>query len=162
MTLDAILNVILLVCAIGAVGQGYLKVARRLELRLRDRARVRDLGLPAAAQRPAELAETDPRGIRLDPGRVVLPRLRRHPAGRRLDLVQAHGLRVELDDPRWSLVVPVVALLAYIWRVVVEDKKPLQWSLPAPTTPEEEAAHARRRPGGDHRLGPALVPPLAA
>jgi amino acid transporter len=40
----------------------------------------------------------------------------------------------------WSLVVPVFALLAYVWRVVVEDKKPLQWRLPAPSTLEEEAA----------------------
>jgi hypothetical protein len=40
----------------------------------------------------------------------------------------------------WSLVVPVVALIAYVYRVIVEDKKPLQWRLPAPTTLEEEAA----------------------
>ena len=40
----------------------------------------------------------------------------------------------------WSLVVPVVALLAYVYRVLVEDKKRLQWRLPAPTTLEEEAA----------------------
>ena len=39
----------------------------------------------------------------------------------------------------WSLAIPVIALVAYIWRVKFEDKKPLRWRLPAPSTPEEEA-----------------------
>src|SRR5262249_34212019 len=38
----------------------------------------------------------------------------------------------------WSLVVPVIAVASYLWRVLVEDKKPLRWSLPAASTPEEE------------------------
>jgi hypothetical protein len=39
-----------------------------------------------------------------------------------------------------SLLILVIALGLYVYRVVVQDKKPLQMQLPAATMPEEEAA----------------------
>jgi hypothetical protein len=40
----------------------------------------------------------------------------------------------------WGLIVLVIAVALYIYRVVVEDKAPLRWSLPAPATPADETA----------------------
>jgi hypothetical protein len=34
----------------------------------------------------------------------------------------------------------VIAVALYVYRVVVEDKSPLRWSLDAPATPIEEPA----------------------
>ena len=45
----------------------------------------------------------------------------------------------------WSLVVPVVALLAYIYRVMVEDKKPLQLAAAGTDHAGGRGRHARRR-----------------
>jgi amino acid transporter len=39
-----------------------------------------------------------------------------------------------------SLAILVIALGLYVFRVVVQEKKPLRLRLPAPTVPEEEAA----------------------
>ena len=42
----------------------------------------------------------------------------------------------------WGLIVLVIAVALYIYRVVVEDKGQLRWSLPAPATPAEESGPA--------------------
>ena len=44
----------------------------------------------------------------------------------------------------WGLIVLVIAIALYIYRVVVEDKAPLRWSLDAPATPAEEQADSQR------------------
>ena len=140
MTLDAVLNVILLVCAIGAVGGGYLKVLA-----------VSNFGYVLAhvfAISGFLLLRRDrpgwPRPIRVGPAwtgvawfcliydTVLLV------VGSISFKLTGYGSSWSILA--WSLVVPVIALIAYIWRVIVEDKKPLQWRLPAPTTLEEEAA----------------------
>ena len=38
----------------------------------------------------------------------------------------------------WSLVVLVIAIALYLYRVLVEDKSKLRWSLDAPTTVDEQ------------------------
>jgi amino acid transporter len=40
----------------------------------------------------------------------------------------------------WGLIVVVISVALYIYRVMVEDKAQLRWSLPAPATPAEETA----------------------
>jgi amino acid transporter len=140
MTLDALLNVILLICAIGAVGQGYLKVLA-----------VSNFGYVIAhvfAISGFLLLRRDrpgwPRPIRVGSGWIPIAWFC---LVYDFILLVVGSISFKLTGYgsswtilAWSLVVPVVAFLAYIWRVVVEDKKPLRWSLPAPTTPEEEAA----------------------
>jgi amino acid transporter len=140
MTLDAVLNVILLICAIGAVGQGYLKVLA-----------VSNFGYVIAhvfAISGFLLLRRDrpnwPRPIRVGQGWVPIAWFC---LVYDVILLVVGSISFKLTGYgsswtilAWSLVVPVVAFLAYIWRVVVEDKKPLRWSLPAPSTPEEEAA----------------------
>jgi amino acid transporter len=139
MTLDAILNVILLVCAVGIGGKGYLEVLA-----------VSNFGYVLAhvlAISGFLLLRRDrpnwPRPIRVGPawtGVAYFCLL--------YDIVllivgavsfKLTGYGSSYSILAWSLVVPVIAIAAYLWRVLVEDKKPLRWSLPAPTTPEEEA-----------------------
>ena len=140
MTLDAVLNVILLVFAIGAVGGGYLKVLA-----------VSNFGYVLAhvfAISGFLLLRKDrpgwPRPIRVGPAWTGVAWFCLI-----YDIVllvvgsisfKLTGYGSSWSILAWSLVVPVIALVAYIWRVIVEDKKPLQWRLPAPTTLEEEAA----------------------
>jgi amino acid transporter len=140
MTLDAVLNVILLVCAIGAVGGGYLKVLA-----------VSNFGYVLAhlfAISGFLLLRRDrpnwPRPIKVGSGWIAVAWFCLV-----YDFIllvvgaisfKLTGYGSSWSILAWSLVVPVFALVAYIWRVVVEDKKPLQWKLPAPTTLEEEAA----------------------
>ena len=98
MTLDAVLNVILLVCAIGAVGGGYLKVLA-----------VSNFGYVLAhvfAMSGFLLLRKDrpgwPRPIRVGPawtGVAWFCLIYDTSSRRRLDLVQAHRLRLELVDP---------------------------------------------------------------
>ena len=38
----------------------------------------------------------------------------------------------------WGLIVLVIAVALYVYRVVVEDKAPLRWKLDAPAMPAEE------------------------
>jgi amino acid transporter len=140
MTLDALLNVVLLICAIGAVGQGYLKVLA-----------VSNFGYVIAhvfAISGFLLLRRDrpnwPRPIRVGSGWIPVAWFC---LVYDFILLVVGSISFKLTGYgsswtilAWSLVVPVVAFLAYVWRVVVEDKKPLRWSLPAPKTPEEEAA----------------------
>jgi amino acid transporter len=140
MTLDAILNVILLVCAIGAVGGGYLKVLA-----------VSNFGYVLAHLFAISgfllLRKDRPNWPR--PIKVGTPWIAVAWFCLVYDFIllvvgaisfKLTGYGSSWSILVWSLVVPVVALLAYVWRVVVEDRKPLQWRLPAPTTLEEEAA----------------------
>ena len=141
MTLDAALNLVLLFIAIGALaGGGYLKILA-----------VSNFGYVIAhifAISGFLLLRRDrpgwPRPIRLGPiwtAVAVLCLL--------LDIVYlivgsisfnltgyAGGREVFL----WGLIVLVIAVGLYIYRVVVEDKQPLRWSIPAPATPAEEQA----------------------
>ena len=87
-----------------------------------------------------------PRPIRLGPmwtSLAVLCLAARHrlPRGR-LDLVQPHGLPRWQQVFVWGLIVLAVAVLLYIYRVVVEDKAPLRWSIPAPSMPAEGEPHS--------------------
>jgi amino acid transporter len=139
MTLDAVLNIILLFIAIGALaGGGYLKILA-----------VSNFGYVIAhifAISGFLLLRKDrpgwPRPIRLGPmwtSVAVLCLV--------LDIVYlavgswsfsltgyAGGNQVFV----WGLIVIVIAVLLYIYRVVVEDKAKLRWRLPAPTMPNEE------------------------
>jgi amino acid transporter len=45
------------------------------------------------------------------------------------------------DKTRTGLLVLLAALILYVWRHVVQDKIPLRWREEIPQTPEEEAAH---------------------
>jgi amino acid transporter len=140
MTLDAVLNVFLLVLAVGVgAGGGYLKVLA-----------VSNFGYVIAhvfAISGFLLLRKDrpnwPRPIRVGAGWVPIAWLCLV-----YDIVllivgaisfKLTGYGSGYSVLWWSLAIPVIAIVAYIWRVKVEDKKPLRWSLPAPTTPEEEA-----------------------
>ena len=46
----------------------------------------------------------------------------------------------------WSLVVLVIAIALYLYRVLVEDKSKLRWSLDAPATADEQARRSRGAP----------------
>ncbi|HET6172363.1 MAG TPA: APC family permease, partial [Gaiellales bacterium] len=141
MTLDALLNMVLLFIAIGALaGGGYLKILA-----------VSNFGYVIAhifAISGFLLLRKDrpgwPRPIRLGPIWTWLAVLCLV-----LDIVYlvvgsisfnltgyAGGSQVFV----WGLIVLVVAIALYIYRVVVEDKAPLRWRLPAPSTPAEEQA----------------------
>jgi amino acid transporter len=141
MTLDAGLNIVLLFIAIGALaGGGYLKILA-----------VSNFGYVIAhifAISGFLLLRKDrpgwPRPIRLGPlwtPIAVLCLL--------LDILYlaigswsfsltgySGGNQVFV----WGLLVILLAVLLYIYRVVVEDKSKLRWSLPAPATPAEEHA----------------------
>jgi amino acid transporter len=142
MTLDAVLNLVLLFVAIGALaGGGYLKILA-----------VSNFGYVIAhvfAISGFLLLRKDrpgwPRPIRLGPiwtPIAVLCLL--------LDIIYvgvgswsfsltgyAGGSEVFL----WGLVVLLIAVGLYVYRVVVEDKEPLRWSIPAPATPTEGEPH---------------------
>jgi amino acid transporter len=143
MTLDAVLNLVLLFIAIGALaGGGYLKILA-----------VSNFGYVIAhvfAVSGFLLLRKDrplwPRPIKLGPAWIPIAVL-----CLLLDLLYvgigswsfsltgyAGGSEVFL----WGLIVLVIAVALYIYRVVVEDKAPLRWSLPAPATPAEETSAA--------------------
>ena len=86
MTLDAVLNLVLPVRRDRCAGRRRLSQdPRRLELRVRDRAHLRDLGIPAAAQGPPGLAEADQAGKDMGTARGPLPGAGHRLRGRRLD-----------------------------------------------------------------------------
>jgi amino acid transporter len=139
MTLDAVLNLVLLFIAIGALaGGGYLKILA-----------VSNFGYVIAhifAISGFLLLRKDrpgwPRPIRLGPIWTPLAVLCLV-----LDIVYvavgswsfsltgyAGGSEVFL----WGLIVLVIAVALYVYRVVVEDKAPLRWKLDAPVMPAEE------------------------
>jgi len=139
MTLDAGLNLILLFIAIGALaGGGYLKILA-----------VSNFGYVIAhifAISGFLLLRKDrpgwPRPIRLSPIWTALAVLCLV-----LDIIylvigsisfNLTGYSGGSEVFVWGLIVLVVAIALYIYRVVVEDKAPLRWSLDAPATPAEE------------------------
>ena len=141
MTLDAVLNLVLLFIAIGALaGGGYLKILA-----------VSNFGYVIAhifAISGFLLLRKDrpgwPRPIRLGPIWTPLAVLCLV-----LDIVylvvgsisfNLTGYSGGSEVFVWGLIVLVIAVALYIYRVVVEDKAPLRWSLPAPATPAEEQA----------------------
>jgi amino acid transporter len=52
------------------------------------------------------------------------------------------------DKTRAGLLVLLAALILYVWRHVVQDKIPLKWREDVPQTPEEERANAELRAAG--------------
>jgi len=141
MTMDALLNIVLLFVAIGALaGGGYLKILA-----------VSNFGYVIAhifAISGFLLLRRDrpgwPRPIKLSPiwtGAAVLCLV--------LDIVYLVVGSISFSLTGYpggsqvfvaGLVVLVIAVLLYIYRVVVEDKAKLRWSLPAPTMPDEQPA----------------------
>jgi amino acid transporter len=141
MTLDAVLNLVLLFIAIGALaGGGYLKILA-----------VSNFGYVIAhifAISGFLLLRKDrpgwPRPIRLGPIWTSLAVLCLV-----LDIVylvvgsisfNLTGYSGGSEVFIWGLIVVVISVALYIYRVMVEDKAPLRWSLPAPATPAEETA----------------------
>ena len=141
MTLDAALNLVLLFVAIGALaGGGYLKILA-----------VSNFGYVIAhifAISGFLLLRKDrpgwPRPIRLGPIWTPLAVLCLV-----LDIVYLAVGSISFNLTGysgggevfgWGFAVLVIAIALYVYRVMVEDKAPLRWKLPAPSTPAEETS----------------------
>jgi amino acid transporter len=137
MTLDAVLNLCLLFLAVGIFGSGYLKILA-----------VSNFGYVIAhifAISGFLLLRKDrpgwPRPIRLS--RLWIPIAVLCLTLDTIYLVVGSvsfsltGYSGGTEVFLWSLVVLVIAIALYLYRVLVEDKSKLRWSLDAPATADE-------------------------
>jgi amino acid transporter len=142
MTLDAILNLLLLFLAVGAGLSGYLKILA-----------VSNFGYVLAhvlAISGFLLLRRDrpgwPRPIRVGPVWTVVAVFCLIYDIILLVVGSVSGAITGYDKPGtytslyWALAVLAIAVLLYVYRTVVEDRKPLRFSLDAPAMPDEKDA----------------------